>query len=68
MARDGLERSPGRGGRLQFPVESAIALEYVETDYAVDIQAIFVGTHTTPFKKEPAGLTGKVFRGSQILA
>jgi len=53
----------GAGGSPALSATSA-ALEYQETEYSVNNWAVSLGTRTTPFKKEPAGLSGKIVRGT----
>ena len=38
-------------------------LEYQETDYSVNNWGVSLRTQTTPFKKEPAAVSGKIVRG-----
>lgn len=53
----------GAAGSLSPGATSAV-LEYQETDYSVNNWGVSLGTQTKPFKKEPEGLTGKIFRGT----
>ena len=58
---------PGKAmGAAESPSPSATsaALEYQETDYSVNTWSVALGSQTKPFKKEPAGLSGKIIRGT----
>jgi hypothetical protein len=43
---------------------ASATLEYQETDYSVNTWSVISGAQTKPFKKEPAGLSGKISRGT----
>ena len=51
------------GSPSSLSATSAV-LEYQETEYSVNNWGVFLGTQTKPFKKEPAGLSGKIYRGT----
>jgi hypothetical protein len=53
----------GAGGSPALSATSA-ALEYQETEYSVNNWGVSLGTQSKPFQKEPAGLTGKIYRGT----
>jgi len=53
----------GAGSSPSLSATSA-ALEYQETEYSVNNWAVSLGTQSKPFQKEPAGLSGKIVRGT----
>ncbi len=42
---------------------ATVLLEYRETDYNINNWGVYFRNQTAPFKREPAAVSGKVFRG-----